>query len=190
MPISEKNRNTLMKNNAEINLETRNCIKSALLSLLKTKKFDEIRMTDIIRKSGISRMGVYNNYKSKEAIMVDLYKKPLDTFFSTLDTSLELNLEWIFQKAYQHKDAARTLIDAGLAHIILDMMNDRFKDKAYSFYISMWIGLLYNAVIQWIKSDTDETPETAVARLKDAMNLLTDSIKTGTAVLTHGTDVK
>ena len=86
-----------MANNAQSNLETRNSIKSALLTLLKHKKYDDIRMTDIIREAGISRMGVYNNYKSKDEIMLDVYAKPLEEVFSTLDVSVRANLEWIFQ---------------------------------------------------------------------------------------------
>lgn len=105
----------MKKNNAEANLETRNCIKSALIALLKTHRYEEIRMTDIIRKSGISRMGVYNNYKSIDEIMLDLYQRPLEEVFFTLSVSIDANLEWIFKTAYQHKTAIRTLIDAALS---------------------------------------------------------------------------
>ena len=169
----------LTKNNKEVNLETRNCIKAALISLLKHDKYEDIRMTDIIRKSGVSRMGVYNNYKSKEEIMIDLYTKPLAEVFSTLNDSIDSNLEWLFQTAYRHKSAIRTLIDAGLAHTFLDLMNKRYENTSKSFYIPLWNGLLYNAVIEWVKSDTDESAESAVARMKDALELLTQAIETG-----------
>ena len=180
MPISEERQRVLMKNNAEVNLETRNCIKSALLDLLKHEKYENIRMTDIIRKSGVSRMGVYNNYKSKDEIMLDIYQKPLQEVFFTLGDSVYENLEWIFKTAHKHKLALRALTDAGLAYKFLDMMNARFENASKSFYIPCWNGLLYNCVIEWVKSDTGESVEHAVARMKEALKLLTQSIETGT----------
>ena len=182
MQNREERLRVLMKNNEQTNLETRNCIKSALLRLLEHEKYENISMTDIIRKSGVSRMGVYNNYKSKDEIMIDLYQKPLDTFFSSLDISIDSNLEWLFQTAYQHKKAIRTLIDAGLSYIILDMMNARFQNASRSFYITIWNGLLYNSVIEWVRNDTDESAESAIERMKNALQLCKKAIETGTTV--------
>ena len=180
MPISAERQRVLNKNNAEVNLETRNCIKAALINLLKHENYENIRMTDIIRKSGVSRMGVYNNYKSVDEIMLDIYQKPLQEVFFTLGDSVYENLEWIFKTAYKHKSALRALTDAGLAHKFLDMMNARYENAAKSFYIPIWNGLLYNCVIEWIKSDTDEPVEHAVARMKEGLTLLAKSLETGT----------
>ena len=180
MPVSQKRQLVLKKNNAEVNHETRNCIKAALIDLLKHENYENIRMTDIIRKSGVSRMGVYNNYKSKDEIMLDIYQKPLQEVFFTLSDSVYENLERIFKTAYKHKSALRALIDAGLAHKFLDLMNARFENAAKSFYIPCWNGLLYNCVIEWIKSDTRESVAHAVARMKEALTLLMKSIETGT----------
>ena len=88
MQKSDKRKSVLMQNTSEARIEARKCIKSAPIFLLKQKKYDEIRMTDIVQKSGISRMGVYNNYKSKDEIMLYLYKKPLEDAFSSLDASI------------------------------------------------------------------------------------------------------
>lgn len=172
-------RNILSKNNKEVNLETRNCIKAALISLLKHEKYEDIRMTDIIRKSGVSRMGVYNNYKSKDEIMLEIYQKPLEDVFFTLSDSVYENLEWIFRTAHTHKAELKTLIDAGLVHHFLDMMNARYENASKSFYIPIWNGLLYNCVIEWIKSDTDESVESAVERMKAALGLLRQAIGSG-----------
>ena len=37
-----------------------------------SKSYSDISMTDIIKKSGVSRTGVYKNYKSKTEIMLDV----------------------------------------------------------------------------------------------------------------------
>lgn len=82
MQKSVERRSVLKKNNLQANLEAKRCIKSALLDLLKKKSYDEIRMTDIINKSGVSRTCVYNNYNSKDEIMLDLYSKTIETVLS------------------------------------------------------------------------------------------------------------
>ena len=147
MKNTDKRKEVLQQNDVESNLETRNCIKTALIKLLKTEKYEDIRMTDIIQKSGVSRTGVYNNYKSKDEIMLEIYQKPLEEVFFTLNDSINANIEWIFQTAHHHRTALKTLIDAGLAHHFLDMMNARFENASKSFYIPIWNGLLYNCVI-------------------------------------------
>jgi Bacterial regulatory proteins, tetR family. len=68
MGISEERRRLLQSNSAAIHAETIAYIKEALLALMKQKEYDTISMTDIIRKSGVSRAGVYYNYKSKDEI--------------------------------------------------------------------------------------------------------------------------
>ena len=190
MQISEERRQLLMKNNEQAKLNSQRCIKTALLYLLKQKKYDDISMSEIIRKSGVSRMGVYNNYKNKDEILIDLYRQPLEEIFTTLGVSIYANLEWIFSTAYRHKEAIRTLIDAGLAYTFLSLMNERFENTSKSFYIPLWNGMIYNAVIEWVKSDTDETPENAAARMSEALKMVAESIETGKTNPTQNAKLK
>ena len=190
MQISEERRQLLMKNNEQAKLNSQRCIKTALLYLLKQKKYDDISMSEIIRKSGVSRMGVYNNYKNKDEILIDLYRQPIEEIFNTLGVSIYTNLEWIFSTAYRHKEAIRTLIDAGLAYIFLSLMNERFENTSKSFYIPLWNGMIYNTVIEWVKSDTDETPENAAARMSEALKMVAESIETGKTNPTQNAKLK
>ena len=179
MQKSVDRRSVLKKNNLQANLEAKRCIKSAWLALLKKKSYDEIRMTDIINKSGVSRTCVYNNYNSKDEIMLDLYSKTIETVLSSSVGTLDSNLTRLFNIAYQHKAYIRTLIDAGLATTFLDSLNARSGDTTESFCSAVMNGLSYNAVIEWVKSDTDESPQSAVKRVKEALSRLSKSIETG-----------
>ena len=51
MPVSNERLRTLRANNEASHLETRECIRGALVALLKKKDYDDITMTDIIRMS-------------------------------------------------------------------------------------------------------------------------------------------
>ena len=87
---------------------------------MNEKDCADIRMTDIIRRSGVSRSGVYKNYKSKEEIMIDIYRDPI-----------------------------KAIIDAGLEHRFLGVMNSRLEGVSTSFYIPLWNGMIYNAFMEW-----------------------------------------
>ena len=179
MNITDERRRVLMSNNAEAKRETRRCIKDALLALLERESYENIRMTDIIRKSGVSRAGVYNNYKSKDEIMLDIFKFPMREVFASLGNSVYDNLDMIFHVADTHKATIRMMIQAGLAHRFLDILNSRYENASVSFYHPVWNGLLYNAAIEWVKSCPDEPVEEPLVRVKEGLKLLAESIETG-----------
>lgn len=52
------------------NTMTRECIFTALLLLMEQKPYEEITITDIAKKAGVSRMSYYRLYKSKDDILV------------------------------------------------------------------------------------------------------------------------
>lgn len=179
MPVTEERLRILMANNEESRLEARTCIKSALIDLLQQKHFEEIRMTDIINRSGVSRSGVYNNYKNKTEIMIDIYKEPIDDVISALGTSIVENIELIFRTGKKHEEAFRSIIDAGLEHNLLNIMNERYEGVSTSFYIPLWIGMIYNAFIEWAKTGMAEPVETAVERVMTGLKLVAESIEIG-----------
>jgi AcrR family transcriptional regulator len=48
---------------------TRECIFTALMILMEKKSFEEISITEITHKAGVSRMSYYRHYKSKDDII-------------------------------------------------------------------------------------------------------------------------
>ena len=179
MRVTEERLRTLRANNEESHLEARDCIKSALVALLEQKPYRDISMTEIIQKSGISRAGVYKNYKNKDEIMLALYREPIDEFLSAMSTSVFENMEAIFRIGKKHEKALKSIIDAGLEHNILRMMNERFENVAVSFYIPLWIGMIFNSFIEWARAGTDESVDAAVERIHSGLRLVAASIETG-----------
>lgn len=188
MPTTEKQLNILKENNERSHLEARSCIKSALVELLKKKPFPEITMTDIINKSGISRACVYKNYKSKADIMLDIYQVFLDEIISSLSFSILENARIVFTIAYKYKDGLKALIDAGLEHHLLDMMNETYEDVADPYYMSMWMGMIYNTLIKWAKTGMDDPIETTIERIISSTKLVAESINKATATYFKPTD--
>ncbi|WP_234538269.1 TetR/AcrR family transcriptional regulator [Paenibacillus pseudetheri] len=66
--------------NKETNRLTREAICTALVFLIQEQPFNKITITDIVKRAGVSRTAYYNNYSSKQEILVDL----VDRLFSRL----------------------------------------------------------------------------------------------------------
>jgi AcrR family transcriptional regulator len=180
MPITENQLRILKENNEESHREARLCIKNALVELLKKKRYSDISMTDIIKKSGVSRAGVYKNYKGKTEIMLDIYAEFLDDIIAALSRSIYENVEIIFTIAQKNKAALKALIDAGLEHHLLDMMNECYEDVADPYYMSMWMGMIYNSLIKWAKSGMDEPLDMTIERIRSVTKLVAESINKAT----------
>lgn len=52
----------------------------------------------------------------------------------------------------------------------------RIKNSPQYLYMVVWNGIVYNSVTEWIKSDSNESPEEAVAKVRDALKLLSDTM--------------
>lgn len=66
-------REKLSENQKHVDLriiKTRNALSEALISLLKEKKFDDIKVNDLCEVAGISRATFYNNFNTLEEILV------------------------------------------------------------------------------------------------------------------------
>ena len=169
MPVTEKQLRILKKNNEKSHRETRACIKDAFVELLKNKSYSDISMTDIIKKSGVSRTGVYKNYKSKTEIMLDIYAVFMNDIIAAYSTSLFEYVEIFYNTAQKNKAALKALVDAGLEHHLLDMMNECYEDVADPYYMSMWMGIVYNVLIKWAKTGMGDPLEKTVARIMSSM---------------------
>ena len=56
-------------------------------------------------------------------------------------------------------------------------MNKRYEGVSVSFYIPLWIGMIYNAFIEWARAGMDEPVEKAVERVTAGLKLVAESIE-------------
>lgn len=152
---------------------TRTCIVTALFALLKTKKFENISISEIVNKAGVSRMGFYRNYESKENIIEQYI---LEIFIDTV-TEIESNrdLDFNIQKVItttllhfqKHSKEIKLLLDKKLNALLYSCYEKCFyylykttnptQIRLYS--TRMFIGEIYNLEMAWIETGMKETPE-------------------------------
>lgn len=108
-----------MKNlsNKEANKVTRECLQTALIQLMSQKPFEKITITELVRRSGVSRTAFYRNYESKEEILNEVCRSFIDSLsasFSdpTFQKDPVLWYRCFFQDIWDHAMLFELLLEA------------------------------------------------------------------------------
>lgn len=148
-------------------------ISTALIILLESKKFQDITITDIANKAGVSRMTYYRNYNTKEEILL----KFLDTLFQEYITTLG-HYEMIDVKQFaqlyfacfrKNKRFIEYLVRDDLSYLLLGRY-EKYLSQIFlkvsemigtpsKYEIAYIAGGLYKILIQWIHDGVVESDE-------------------------------
>ena len=74
--------------NISVNNMVRECIFTSLIALMEKREYQDITITSITKKAGVSRMAYYRNYRSKD----DIFISYLDELFEVYSDEI-LNYE-------------------------------------------------------------------------------------------------
>ena len=161
---------------------TKEYIYSAFLQLLDKKHYDDISVCEICTKAGVSRMSFYRNFESKE----DLTFKGIDRIVKNLSSNIEkLNVKnmftitqetFVFAKKY--KSALFSIMDSQISNTLKDMIVSNLQEKSKIDYInktSKYIPVFYftsivAVLIEWLKNNTQESPEEMATLLTKLVN--------------------
>lgn len=160
-------------------------IAQSLISFLKDKDIDNISITDIVKKAGVSRMTYYRYFSSK----IDVLESYLDIVFKDYTNSLPpavteeyfISLDYILHGIkyfLKYKDYILTLDKAKLTPLILNKMtsflNDKFCKNTESnidtIYIAYYAGGIFNIYINWLKKEIIATEEELAEKIHNITN--------------------
>ena len=169
MKISEKQKETLKRNNEESNFITREAAQDALFQLMKEQDYDEIRITDIIRRSGISRSAFYRNYKTKDDVLRDAVGDMNALLMNVFSANVEDNLRQYIKTIRQNREKLELLIHAHREWFLLDEFN-KLADytTGKDFVTVLPHGYIYNIVIYWVKCGLPGDDEEVVQDIMEA----------------------
>ncbi|MBQ4267400.1 MAG: TetR/AcrR family transcriptional regulator [Clostridia bacterium] len=157
--------------NEESKKFTKECVISALKSLLKEKTYKDITLTEIAEKAGVSRNAIYRNFETKDKIL----KKYLDEI--TYDFMLHVEnlnissheeyVRILFYHLCSHKDIAKIIVDSGLSNILLEsfMLMKGLYDVEHSikdYYENFRIGGMFFIYLTWIENGCKESADKLV----------------------------
>ncbi len=112
------------------------CIYQALIQLMEIKPYEDITITDITKKAGVSRMAYYRNYREKDDILIDHLKKTLKKTESRISVRSDLAQKdfWKESIRLRQKDPINELIlRAGLLDKAFKIHLD-FATRIYKTY--------------------------------------------------------
>lgn len=151
---------------------TRMCIGEALVSLLRQKAFDEIRISDLVQRAGISRMTYYNYYHSKTEVLSDYLQEIIQSYIDETITKKDIgefhdytHILHSLRFFDQYSDFLLTLVHADLYSIIINAINDYMMTQIYPTYpgsiyeLYYYSGALLNTYICWLDHKQKETVE-------------------------------
>lgn len=139
---------------------TRICIAEAIIALLNEKRIEEIRISNVVLKAGVSRMTFYNNFHSIEDVLKDYLHIIIARYINACNENEDIG---IFQE-YNHILFSLNFFDEyrqffiimkenGLHNILLNAINEFLvninidKDKEYEMHF--YAGGLLNIFLKW-----------------------------------------
>lgn len=140
----------------------------AMLRLLKTKKIDEISVSELCEAAGLSRISFYRNYPSLE----DILKQHFETITSSFlkDTSLNFRttprkefIRYLAGHMLKHKELVSLLMENGLSYLLKEAFDEAFLRSVeiyhdpYRCYAAS--GAYFNLISYWFRSGCRESPE-------------------------------
>ncbi len=154
-----------MNKKQEANAFVKECITTALIQMLKSHTFEEITVSDLVKKAGVGRVSFYRNFESKEDVLRKHLKALLDKWAKQYDGLTDYNLvKAIFEHYYDNREICILLYRRGLSRISLESVKDVCGPKPEQSnvvaYTAAFIAYgLYGWIEEWFKRGMKETPE-------------------------------
>ena len=147
------------------------CIGEAVFALMDKKEYEKIKVSDIVKRAGVSRVTFYHYYETKEDALTDFFHEIVAGYIRECreeqvgrfhDRSSIIHALKYFDR---YSVFILKLVDAKLLYIIQDAMNDymmkrimpHYKIPVYELYF--YGGALLNVFIQWEKNGKREPAE-------------------------------
>ncbi len=169
MRLSEKQLQTLKNNNEESNSITRKAAQDSLFLLMKQRDYEDIKITDIIRRSGISRSAFYRNYRNKDEVLKDCIGDMNSLVLKVFSTNVEDNWRHYIRTVRENREKLELLIQAHREWFLLDVFNELADySSGTDFTTVLPHGYIYNIVIYWVKCGMPGSDDEVVSQIMQA----------------------
>lgn len=154
-----------MNKKQEANAFVKECITTALIQMLEEQSFEDISITELVKKAGVGRVSFYRNFDSKEDVLRKHLQALLEEWAKQYEDVKDYNLvQAIFEHYYKNRDFCILLYERGLSHISLASVKEACGAKPEQpnviAYTAAFIAYgLYGWIEEWFKRGMQETPE-------------------------------
>lgn len=143
---------------------TRRAIQSAMIRLMGEQPYEDVRISDIINQSGVSRATFYRHYKAKEEVILDfcagiqakIERKMEEEQFQTDLTSWYTGF---FRDLLAHQEDFTCALDAGInPRHCFPSIPDGLRGEA-RFELAARQSAFAAILTEWFRGGTRERPE-------------------------------
>lgn len=166
---------------------TRQCIGEAMISLMHTKEYEQISVSDIVKKAGISRVTFYKYYHSKTDIINDYLKEIISGYLEEYNDRFTINdfqdyahIKNAILFFDQYADFLLTLSHSRQYYIVIEALNHYMLTYIYPEYsgsiyeLYFYAGALLNFFLKWEESGKKESVDEIV---KIVLSLITRTVE-------------
>ena len=159
----------LRRHSAESNALARECLKTALLTLMKERSYKDLSVSELCRKAGVSRMAFYRNYR----IINDLFREAAEDLNSEILRRLGSPFRvgtgnaWYaqtFRLIREHREEVAIMFQEDFQFAWMQVVNGlAVHDPGFStekkIQRLIWCGGFENIVADWLNHGMAESPE-------------------------------
>lgn len=167
--MPEDRYDNLRRHSAESNALARECLKTALLSLMREKSYKDLSVSELCRKAGVSRMAFYRNYR----IINDLFREAAEDLNGEIVRTLGSPFRkgtgsaWYtqtFRLIRQHREEVAVMFQEDFQFAWMQVVNAlAVHDPGFStekkIQRLIWCGGFENIVAYWLNHGMRESPE-------------------------------
>ncbi|MDY5023128.1 MAG: TetR/AcrR family transcriptional regulator [Blautia sp.] len=180
--MQRKNKNNYTKRS----LFTRQCIGDALLALMEEMPYEQISISDICKKAGISRMTFYHYFYTKADAVNDYIYEIFEAYSSLVSHPASIQLLFEYDHIHQailffdqYAAFVLTLCKTGQYRLVSEAVNTYFIERVMPLYtgsvydLFFYSGAMLNIFIKWEENGKKESPEELagiIKRLIDGKN--------------------
>lgn len=177
--MTDRQINGLIEHNENLNKQIKSFLQDALILLLEKKNLEDISITEICTRAGVSRMAFYSNYKSKtdlyEEIVRSLNKDMVEVV--GMPFSKTTNLDWylnFFLLMQENANAVNIVFRADkqryLSAINAVVLYTRPLSEEQKYLRLIWTGGMVNAMYYWMDSGMSKSVEEIAALCYNSLN--------------------
>ncbi|MCH4008885.1 TetR/AcrR family transcriptional regulator [Companilactobacillus sp.] len=119
-----------------IKKDSQQYLTTALFQLLETKPLNEISVTQVVKRAGVSRMAFYRNFDTLDDLLTSYFEPQIEQKFTDIknDISTQDKMDSLGQFFTQMADTMVLADKSGFEYIIQNIFNDQMRDF-YESYI-------------------------------------------------------
>lgn len=169
-----------------MSVRSKNALSQTLLKLMLYKPFDDIAITDITARAGLSRQTFYTNFERKEDILVylihGLFRRYLDKLAAARPVPDNLMIDYFlywgesrdFLSLLFRQNMGRLFQDCNRAFFVEDtgILDDLFHCESWQLpYIKASLaGITYELLYMWITRDQGLSVDTLTGLTRNLLN--------------------